>query len=156
MKIEGICAVPCRSRNGVYYPANELAQLDGSRVPIMYSHIGSPYDKGVKIADVLTVGSAETYWKKEEQELWYEGKIKEQYSTLLYRMPNLRVSIGAHYTELRAVPKVATKIILEEISLTTTPAITAVTLKIVESFSRPRLDWASQMKLEQAMKRAMI
>lgn len=150
--IEGICAIPCISKNGVVYTPNELAKLDSKIVPLMYSHIGSPDDKGVQIADNLTVGIAETYWKAKEEELWYEAKLKEQYSTLLYRVPNLKVSIGAHYIDYLKLG-VAFEITLEEISLTLDPAIPQTTLKIVESYSRqPRLDLASRMKLESAFK----
>lgn len=148
--IEGIAAIPRFSMNKRYYPARELAKLDGKTVPILWMHEGTPENVGDKIPEDKIIGEATVYWREDLQQLWYQGKVEEEYSWTVQLAKG--VSMGAHYTRDLLF---STNLILEEISLVIDAGIPETTVKVVEEYSYslyPQLDLTSKIKLEYHMK----
>lgn len=137
-KIEGIAAIPRVSRNGRFYPPESLAALDGKIVPILWAHQGTPMKVGDQIPQDKIIGQATVHWDSFMQQLKYEGKVEEQYSSILKQYPELGVSIGAHYRNNHFCVKggscydMATDLIFEEISLTPAAGMPETTVKLVE------------------------
>lgn len=138
--IEGLAALPRVTRNGRFYSPKALEALDGSHVPLLWRHLGTPENVGDKIPADAIIGQATLTWNRALQQLQFKGQVKDEFAQALKQVGNLGASIGAHYKPETfhlsngETINAATNLVIEELSLTPAASMPETYVKGLEEF----------------------
>ena len=130
VKIMGVLATPRVSRNGYFYPPEELERavkkLGGREIPIYLEHVDARN----------AIGSAKLVWNPEKMQVEFEGRVTDpEIAQKILDGAIRHVSLGADYETLDFMDGYAAVRGLEfkELSLVAVPGIPEANIMVAES-----------------------